>query len=408
MTAGNKYQFSSFFTKGQYETQVETVEILEAGKGIEIGLPKEGSFNESRVLLVPNSIRSIIGYGHRVVVESGSGVRSHFSDEDFASAGATITQDKNKVYGAQVVIKSSPPTLEELDLIQPGTILLTPLHLLLISKEYILKLKARKILAMAMEYLKYDDGSFPVIRISSEIAGRLAILTAAELLSNNAGGRGVLLGGVSGVPPAKVVVLGAGVIGEHAVRTALGLGASVRVFDNDIYKIIRLQNVVGQQLHTSSINPEYMAYQLTSADVVVGAVHSNTGRAPILVTEQMIQNMKNGSVVIDMSIDQGGCFETSKMTTHDKPTFVKHGVIHYCVPNMASKVGRTSSQAISNILTPLMLRLGGRQRIADLLYQYEGIRHGVYTYGGHSTNEYLSKRFEIKYTALELLLPSNQ
>ena len=215
-----------------------------------------------------------------------------------------------------------------------------------------------------------------------------------------------MLGGVSGVPPAKVVILGAGVVGEHAVRTALGLGASVRIFDNDIYKIIRLQNKIGRQLHTSSINPEYIAYQLTSADVVVGAIHSKTGRCPILVTEQMVQNMKKGSVIIDVSIDQGGCFETSEITSHEKPTFVKHGVIHYCVPNIASNVARTSSMAISNILTPLILRLGNNQKLSDILYHYEGIRNGVFTYQGHLTNEYLAKRFDFKYTALELLLTS--
>ena len=216
-----------------------------------------------------------------------------------------------------------------------------------------------------------------------------------------------MLGGVSGVPPAKVVILGAGVVGEHATRTALSLCASVRIFDNDIYKIIRLQNKIGRQLHTSSLNPEYIAYQLTSADVVVGAIHSKTGRCPIIVTEEMVSNMKKGSVVIDVSIDQGGCFETSELTSHDKPTFVKYGVTHYCVPNIASKVGRTSSQAISNILTPLLLRLGGGQKIQDILYNYEGIRNGVYTYQGHITNEYLAKRFELKFTALELLLTSS-
>ncbi len=406
MATGTKYKFSTFFTKGQYETQVEKVEVIEKGKGLSIGLPKEDIFNESRISLVPNSIRTIIGYGHKVLAESGCGKRSRFSDEDFISAGADVTKDKRKVYGSPVVLKSSPPTLEELEWMEPGSILITPLHLPLISREYLVKLKERKVLAIAMEHLRYDDGSFPVVRIMSEIAGRLAILTAADLLSNNKGGRGVLLGGVSGVPPAKVVILGAGVVGEHAIRTALGLGASVRVFDNNIYKIIQLQNIIGHQLHTSSINPEYIAYQLTSADVVISAMHSKTGRSPILVTEAMVQNMKEGSVIIDVSIDQGGCFETSRMTTHDQPTYVKHGVIHYCVPNIASKVARTSSQAISNILTPLLLRLGGSQRIPDLLYQYEGIRHGVYTYGGHLTNEYLSKRFDLKYTALELLLTS--
>jgi len=406
MSIRDKYQFSTFFAKGQYETQVETLEVRAKGEGIVIGIPKEVSYHESRVALVPNSIRSVVGYGHTVVVESGAGELASFDDEHFASAGAKITRDKKEVYQAQLIIKSSPPTIDELDLMSEGQLLITPLQLPLISEAYINKIKSKRIVAIAMEHLKYDDGSFPVIRVMSEIAGRMAIMTASELLSINRGGRGVLLGGVSGVPPAKVVILGAGVVGEHAARTALGLGASVRIFDNDIYKIIRLQNKVGHHLHTSSLNPEYLAYQLTSADVVVGCMHSKTGRAPVLVTEGMVANMKKGSVIIDVSIDQGGCFETSELTTHKHPTFVKHEVTHYCVPNIASKVARTSSMAISNILIPLILRIGNTTKIKDPLYQSDGIRNAVYGYCGYITNEYLAKRFDSKYTALELLLTS--
>ncbi len=402
----DKYKFSSFFAKGHYETQVETLEVRSKGEGITIGIPKESTINESRVALVPNSVRSIVGYGHSVIIESKAGEASQFSDSHFASAGAEISNDPKRVYQSEIIVKSSPPTIDEIELMSPGQILITPLQLPTIDVAYLEKIRQQKIIAIAMEHLRYDDGSFPVIRVMSEIAGRMAILTASELLSIGKGGRGVLLGGVSGVPPAKVVILGAGVVGEHATRTALGLGASVRIFDNDIYKIIRLQSKIGQQLHTSSINPEYIAYQLTSADVVVGAMHSKTGRSPILVTEEMVSNMKRGSVIIDISIDQGGCFETSSVTNHTQPTFVKHGVIHYCVPNIASKVARTSSMAISNILTPLILKIGNNQSTKEILYHSDGIRHGVYSYAGHITNMYLAKRFGFKYTALELLLTS--
>ncbi len=407
MAVGDKYKFSTFFAKGHYETQVETLEVRTRGEGVTIGIPKENHYNEYRVALVPNSIRSLIGYGHKVIVESKAGENAQFEDEHFVSAGAEISSDRKRVFQSSIVIKSAPATVEELDLMSEGQILISPLQIPLISKEYVEKLRQKRITAIAMEHLRLEDGSFPVIRIMSEIAGRMAIITAANLLSNTIGGRGVLLGGVSGVPPAKVVILGAGVVGEHATRTALGLGASVRIFDNDIYKIIRLQNKIGRQLHTSSINPEYIAYQLTSADVVVGAIHSKTGRCPIIVTEEMVSNMKKGSVVIDVSIDQGGCFETSEITTHKKPTFVKHGITHYCVPNIASNVARTSSMAISNILTPLILTIGNNKKISDILYHHEGIRNGVYTYHGHVTNDYLAKRFEFKFTALELLLTSD-
>lgn len=407
MPGGSTYQFSNFFAKGQYETQVERLEVLEKGKGAIIGVPKAIKYQESRISLVPNSIRTIVGYGHSVIVESGAGQKSHFGDEDFVNAGATVTKNPHEVYASQIVISSSPLGMEELEKMPGGQVLINPMQLPVMKREILEILKRKRIIAIAMEHLKYEDGSFPVIRVMSELAGRLAILTAAELLSNSGGGRGVLLGGVSGVPPAKVVVLGAGVVGEHATRTALNLGASVRIFDNDIYKIIRLQNKVGHQLHTSSLNPEYLAYQLTSADVVVAAMHSKTGRSPVLVTEEMVSEMKTGSVIVDISIDQGGCIETSEMTTLSRPTFVKHGVVHFCVPNIASKVARTSSLAISNILTPLVLRLGSHPSMRDVLYHYEGIRNGVYTYEGHCTNEYLAKTFDLKYTALELLLTSS-
>ena len=258
-----------------------------------------------------------------------------------------------------------------------------------------------------MEYIQANDGSYPIVRMMSEIAGMVAMLTGADLLTKAKGGRGVLLGGISGVPPAKVVILGAGVVGEHATRTALGLGASVRIFDNDVQKIIRLQNRIGKPLHTSAMNPVYLGYQLLSADVVIGAIHSKHGRAPIIITEEMISKMKEGAVVIDVSIDQGGCIETSEVTTLKKPTFIKHGVIHYCVPNIASNVARTASISISNIITPIVLQFSKSRDTARLFYENQGIRNGVYIYQGKLTNEYLAKRYSLKYTDLNLVLTSN-
>jgi alanine dehydrogenase len=284
--------------------------------------------------------------------------------------------------------------------------LISPLQIPIITSEYIEALRKKRVIAVAMEYLQAEDGSFPVVRIMSEIAGISAMHTAADLLTNTRSGRGVLLGGVSGVPPAKVVILGAGVVGEFATRTALGLGVSVRIFDDDVYKLMRIQKIIGRQLHTSTINPVYLEHQMLSADVVIGAIHSKEGRAQVVVTEAMVSKMKPGSVIIDVSIDQGGCFETSRVTTHDKPTFTKYDVIHYCVPNLASKVSRTASVAVSNILTPLLIKAGTAGSIAQLLFSNPGVRHGVYTYKGCLTNEYLSKRFEMKFTALDLLITS--
>jgi len=399
--------FSDFFTEGQYETEVETLAYSDKSKSLTIGVPKEIILSENRVGIVPQSIRTLVGYGHKVIIESGAGLRSNFSDHHYSEAGAEITASKEQVFKSQVLIKIAPPTSEEIDLMQADQILISPLQLPVLKDDYLEKLKKKRITALAMEYLQSEDGSYPIVRIMSEIAGTCAILTAAEYLNNTKeGGRGILLGSVSGVPPAKIVILGAGVVAETAIKVAIGLGASIRVFDNNITKLMRLQTAVGRHLHTSSINPVYLAYQLTSADVVIGAVHSKSGRTPIIVSEEMVSKMKDGAVIIDVSIDQGGCIETSQLTTLENPSFVKHGVIHYCVPNIPSKVSRTASLAISNIITPLLLKMGSGMHFDNILYENHGIRNGCYTYKGCITNEYLSRRFGLKYTSLELLMTS--
>lgn len=402
----NPISFSKFFTEGQYETQAERLDVKAKSDKIVIGIPKEKMHKERRVSLVPNSIRAIVGYGHQVIVESGAGEYSNYSDHDYSEAGAMIAASKEHVFKSDVVVKISPATLEEIDMMASDKVLISPLHIPMLERDYFVKLKQKKITGLAMEYLQSEDGSFPIVRILSELAGMCAMHTAAEYLTNSKGGRGILLGGVSGVPPAKVVILGAGVVGEFATKAALAFGASVRIFDNDITKIMRLQSAVGRQLHTSSINPVYLAYQLLSADAVIGAVHSTQGRTPIIITEEMVSKMKPGSIIIDVSIDQGGCIETSQVTSHENPTFEKHGVTHYCVPNIASKVSRTASMAVSNIITPLLIRAGSSLNIDSLIYDSKGIRNGVYTYKGCHTNEYLCKRFDLKHTNLDLILAS--
>ncbi|MGB3528724.1 MAG: alanine dehydrogenase, partial [Saprospiraceae bacterium] len=318
-----------------------------------------------------------------------------------------VTSDRKEIFKASIILKVAPPTIEEIELMPGDQMLISPLHMPLVTEEYLQMLRKKKITAVAMEYLKDKNDSFPIVRTLSGIAGLSAVLTAAELLSVTSHGRGVLLGGIAGIPPAKVLILGAGVVGEFATKAALGLGASVRVFDNNIYKLMRLQNSVGTPLHTSVLNPKYLEYQLKSADVVIGAIHSKTGRAPMVVTEEMVMKMKQGSVIVDVSIDQGGCFETSEVCTHDHPTFIKHGVIHYCVPNIASKVPRTASSAISNIIAPLLLSTSEVQNIEEMLFANPGLRHGVYAFKGHITNEYLGKQFNMKYSDINLLLTSS-
>jgi alanine dehydrogenase len=271
-------------------------------------------------------------------------------------------------------------------------------------EEYLYRLKNKRITALAMEYMKDSSGIFPFVRLMSEIAGIGAMQIAAELLAASSGGQGVLLGGISGIPPAKVVILGAGVVAEVATRVALGYGAEVRVFDNSIRKLMRLQSDLGQRLYTGTFSAPEMEHELKTADVVIGAIHAESGRTPCVVSEDMVKNMKSGAVIIDVSIDQGGCFATSKITTHNNPTFRKHDVIHYCVPNIVSRFPGTGSTAFSNVLLPFFLNAGGTEGIESLIRTTPGFRNGVYMYKGCLTNKYMSERFGLKYTDLELLM----
>jgi alanine dehydrogenase len=371
-----------------------------------IGIPLESTLQENRVPLVPASVATLVAQGHQVLIERGAGLNAHFSDRDFSEAGALIADKKEEVYKAAVILKAAPPTIEEIDLMFANQILISPLQMPTLNAMYFHKLRQNKVLALAMEYIKDEADTFPLVRIMSEMAGIEAMLTAAELLSVNAGGNGVLLGGISGVPSAKVVILGAGIVAEYASRVAIGLGAELRIFDNDIYKLKRLQNQVGRQLYTSSLNPIYLQDELVSADVVIGAIHSKSGRTPVIVSEEMIQKMKHGAVIIDVSIDQGGCFATSEVTTLQHPSFIKYGVIHYCVPNITSRIPRTASVAISNILTPILLHAATAGGIESWLFNNPGLRHGVYTYNGYLCNAYLGERFDMKATNLDLIITS--
>ena len=401
-----KYGVFSYFAQEGLAPQAERLEVDLAKNKLRIGIPKESTLQENRVALVPSSVGLLVGHGHEVFIEAGAGQKSNFSDNDYSEAGAQVIHSKEEIYKSAVIIKVAPPTIEEAKLLQPDNLLISPLQIPIINKEYIDTLLNKRVVAIAMEYLMDGDGTFPLVRIMSEMAGISAVLAAAELLSKSSGGPGVLLGGISGVPPAKVIILGAGVVGEFATRTALGLGATVCIFDNNIYKLMRIQQRVGQHLFTSSLNPVYLEREILNADVVIGAVHSETGRSPVIVSEDMVAKMRDGSVIIDVSIDQGGCIETSEVTTHQHPTFIKHGVTHYCVPNIASRVARTASIAVSNILTPILLDAGTTHSIEHLLYSHRGLMHGVYTYKGRLTNEYLASRYDHKFTDLNLLLAS--
>ncbi|MFT7119844.1 MAG: alanine dehydrogenase [Neolewinella sp.] len=394
-------------TSGYGQTQTETLAVEPKQESLFIGIPKEITLQEKRVALVPSGVANLTSRGHRVLIETGAGVHSNFTDHAYSEQGGEIAYSAKEVYQkARIILKAAPPTLEEIEMMQPGTVLISPLQLPIISAEYLFRLKHKRIIALAMEYLQDEQGSFPIVRIMSEMAGITAVQTAAELLSSTRGGPGVLLGGISGVPSAKVVILGGGVVAEYATRAALGMGAEVRIFDDNVTKLMRLQTSVGRQLYTSAINPYYLRRELLTAEVAIGAIHAEHGRAPVVVSEDMVRAMRPGSVIIDVSIDQGGCFATSELTSLDKPTFTKHDVIHYCVPNLASRVGRTASIAVSNVLVPLLLKADGARSFEHFILRRPGLRHGVYTFRGCLTNPYLGKRFDMRCTDIDLLMTS--
>jgi alanine dehydrogenase len=276
------------------------------------------------------------------------------------------------------------------------------------KREILQKMMEKKITALSFENLKDDTGHNPIVRSMSEIAGSAVMLIAGQYLSKANNGKGVLVGGISGIPPTKVIIIGAGIVGEYAARTALAIGASVKIFDNSIYRLKRLQNNIGGRLWTSVIEPKILAKQLKTCDVAVGALSSSNGRTPIIVSEEMVGNMRPGSIIVDVSIDRGGCFETSEVTTHEKPIFRKFDVIHYCVPNIPSGFARTASQAISNVLMPLLLETADDGGIDHAVWHKANIRSGVYLFKGSLTNFHLSERFDLKYTDLDLLIASRR
>lgn len=387
---------------------VEAPAKIRQGQGnLFIGLPKEKTFQEHRISLTPEAVRLLVSRGNRVLIERGAGLDSHFSDNAYSEAGAQIADGPEEVFKCDTVLKVAPPTIEEINLMQTDQTLISPIHLPTLTKEYIKRLMQKKVTALAFEYIRDEGGSFPFVRSMSEIAGNSSILIAGEMLSNVSRGKGVLLGGITGVPPAQVVVLGAGVVGTNAARAALGMGATVKVFDNSIYKLMRLQEAVGHKVYTSIVSPGILEDALSGADLAIGAIHSKDARTDMIVSEEMVMKMKPGSAILDISIDQGGCFETSHVTDHNEPTYIEHEIIHYCVPNIPSRYAQTAAQAISNLLAPTLLRCNELGGIKGLLFEDSGFRHGTYLFKGNLSNKYLGEKFNIKVSNLDLLFAAN-
>ena len=391
------------FTKEQLLPKEETIDLLKENKSLFIGIPKENSFIEKRVCLTPDAVSALTSNGHRVIIESGAGNNANFNDHEYSESGAEITNDRSKVFSCPIVLKVEPPSLDEIDLLNTNALLISAVQIKMQHKNYFLKLSKKRITALGFEFIKDQDGSFPAVRQLSEIAGSASILIASEIMSITNEGNGLLLGNITGVPPCEVVILGAGTVGEFAARSALGLGANIRVFDSSITKLRNLQSSLGQMIYTSTMQPKNLQKALMRCDVAIGAAKGVT-RAPILVEETTVEQMKAGAVIIDVSIDMGGCFETSELTSHDKPTFVKHDVIHYCVPNITSRYARTSSVSISNIFTPYLLKIAEDGGIENALRFDKGLKNGLYFYHGVLTNKTIANWFDLDCTDSNLLI----
>jgi alanine dehydrogenase len=390
--------------KASIAHQEQMLEVKKKKNSFFIGLPREISLQENRITLTPDAVALLVNNGHEIWLETKAGIGSKFTDQQYSEAGAKIVYSPSEVYKANVILKIEPPTEEEIELMRPGQTLISALQLGHLLPEQVQGLLKKKITSLAFELIEDKVGGMPIIRAMSEIAGSTVMLIASEYLSTANNGKGVILGGITGVPPTKVVIIGAGTVAEFAARAALGLGADVQVFDNHLYKLRRIKHILGQQLYTSTIDTITLSETLKSADVVIGALRAEKGKARHVVTEEMVSKMKPDSLIIDLSIDQGGCVETSEITTLKKPAFRKHDVIHYCVPNVASRVAHTATNALSNIFTPTILRAAEEGGVEEMVFSHKWFMKGVYTYKGGLTNEAVARKFGLKHKNIELLL----
>lgn len=384
--------------------QEEMLAVKHQKSILTIGIPREASNQERRISLVPEAVGLLVQNGHSVLVETDAGSAARFSDHDYSEAGAQIMATPQEVYKADLILKVAPPGDEEIEMMKDRQVLISTVSLPHQSQAFFRSLIRKKATALAFEYIQDDFGSFPLRRSISEIVGNASIMLAARYLADPEYGKGNMLGGFSGITPTEVVIIGAGTVGENAARVALGMGASVKIFDDSIYKLRRVQYFLQNRVYTSIIQPKVLVKALQNADVVIGALHAVHGKSPCVVSEEMVKQMKSGSVIIDVSIDQGGCVETSRATTHQNPVFKKHEVIHYCVPNIASQVPHTASYSLSNFFTPILLSVGEEGGMASLIRRNRGLARGLYLYKGILTSKYISDSFGLPYQELDLLL----
>ena len=403
MTAKKQSGFETL-AKASLYPQEQLMKVKKDGHTFLIGLPREISLQENRISLTPDAVALLVGHGHEVWVETKAGVGSKFQDKQYSEAGAKIVYSPQEAYKADIILKIEPPTMVEMEHFKPGQILISALQLGHLEKNFVDALLQKRMTSLAWEFIEDKVGGMPIIRSMSEIAGSTVMLIAAEYLSSIHDGKGIILGGITGVPPTKVVIIGSGTVAEYAARAALSLGAEIQVFDNHLYKLRRIKHTLGHQFYTSTIDTVTLGESLASADVVIGALRAEKGKARHVVSEEMVSRMKANSLIIDLSIDQGGCIATSEITTHLKPIFRKYDVIHYCVPNVASRVAHTATTALSNIFTPTILRAAEEGGVEEMIFSHKWFMRGVYTYKGGLTNESVARKFGMKFKNIELLM----
>jgi alanine dehydrogenase len=368
-----------------------------------IGILKENPRRERRIALTPAGVQSLIAQDNTVYIEKDAGSASHFPDEQYLSVGANVVYTRDEVIGrSDIVLKISSPTLEEIERLVDSQILLSFLHLGIARSQMVEAFLRKRICSIGYELIEDADGNLPILQEMSEIAGQMSVQVAARYLESNNNGRGIVLGGVSGVPPATVVIIGAGTVGQAAARMAIGSGAEVVVLDKDLTRLRVVKNRFDNRVSTAMITPYNLGKALPRADVVIGAILIKGERTPHVVSEAMVKTMKPGSIIIDVSIDQGGCVETSRPTTLEDPTYIVHNVIHYCVPNMPTNVARTATYGLTNALLPYLLEIA-KKGIDCALQENFGLAHGVCTFKGRFTNPAIARRFEMEAAALQSL-----
>ncbi len=388
--------------------QESPLKVRNKRANLQIGVPKETYRDESRVPLTPEAVSVLTANGHTVYVEKDAGKGSSYSDKTYSDAGAFICFSCAEIYQkSDFIIKVSPLSNDELGYLRQGQRLFSAVNLGGMTPDYLKVLLSKSITAMGFEFLQSADGSLPIVQMMSEIAGVSSVHIASELLCGTNGGQGLLLGGISGVPPAVVTIIGAGTVGFNAAKTAISMGAMVKVIDLEVGKLRRLERELGVNIWTAVSLNKYVEEAVASSDVVIGAAFARDARTPVIVTEDMVMSMKEGSVIVDVAIDQGGCIETSRVTSHERPTFEKHGVIHYCVPNIASRVARTASAAISNIVGQILLKIGDYGGIEAVIKFDEGIRKSIFAYRKHLTKQSLSSIFGMDSMDIDLLVASD-